>query len=51
MDLGTFEDKFKSSYDKKEFISFFCKCKIVYSGRAEASLGKGDRLVAVNKNA
>ncbi|NQU97959.1 endonuclease NucS [Candidatus Woesearchaeota archaeon] len=50
MDLGEFEDKFKESSSKKEFIVFFCKCKIVYSGRAEASLGKGDRLVSVKQD-
>ena len=50
MDLGVFEDKFEESIAKKEFITFFCKCKIVYSGRAEAELGKGDRLVSVKQD-
>ncbi len=50
MDLRVFEEKFEQSYSKKEFISFFCKCRIVYSGRAEASLGKGDRLVSVKQD-
>ncbi|MFH1589415.1 MAG: endonuclease NucS domain-containing protein, partial [archaeon] len=50
MDLREFEDKFEESMKKKEFITFFCKCKIVYSGRAEAQLGKGDRLVSVKQD-
>jgi endonuclease len=50
MDLGDFEDKFITAGGKKEFIVFFCKCKIVYSGRAEASLSKGDRLVSVKQD-
>ncbi|MBU0666733.1 MAG: endonuclease NucS [Nanoarchaeota archaeon] len=50
MELGVFEDKFEESYKRNEFITFFCKCKIVYSGRAEASLGKGDRLVSVKQD-
>lgn len=50
MDLGEFEDKFDEAGKKKEFIVFFCKCKIVYSGRAEASLSKGDRLVSIKQD-
>ncbi len=50
MDLGVFKDKFEEAYAKKEFITFFCKCKIVYSGRAEAVLGKGDRMVGVKQD-
>ena len=50
MDLGEFEDKFRVAGNKKEFVSFFCKCKIVYSGRAEASLPKGDRMVGVKQD-
>lgn len=50
MDLGEFEDKFEESAKKNEFIVFFCKCRIVYSGRAEAKLGKGDRLVSVKQD-
>ena len=45
-----FEDKFETAYSKKEFLVFFCKCKIIYSGRAEAELGKGDRLVSVKQD-
>ncbi|MFH1770685.1 MAG: endonuclease NucS [archaeon] len=50
MDLGVFEDKFRESIAKKEFITFFCKCRIIYSGRAEAQLEKGDRLVSVKQD-
>ncbi|MBU0471721.1 MAG: DUF91 domain-containing protein [Nanoarchaeota archaeon] len=50
MDLGKFEVLFEEAGRRKEFIVFFCKCKIVYSGRAEASLGKGDRLVSVKQD-
>lgn len=50
MDLVDFEDRFVESVGKKEFITFLCKCKIVYSGRAEASLPKGDRLVGIKQD-
>lgn len=50
MDLGVFKDKFVEAANKKAFITFFCKCKIVYSGRAEASLPKGDRMVGVKQD-
>lgn len=50
MDLGEFEDRFTLAGNKGEFIVFFCKCKIVYSGRAEARLPKGDRLVSVKQD-
>ena len=50
MDLGEFEDKFAEASKKNAFITFFCKCKIVYSGRAEATLGKGDRFVGIKQD-
>lgn len=50
MELGVFEDKFEEFYAQNAFIVFFCKCKIIYSGRAEARLPKGDRLVSVKQD-
>ena len=50
MDINDFKYKFEESYKKEEFITFYCRCSITYSGRAEASLGKGDRLVAVKQD-
>ncbi len=50
MNINDFEIAFKEAYSKKEFLSFFCKCKIVYSGRAEASIPKGDRMVGIKQD-
>ena len=50
MDINDFRYKFKQSYQKEEFITFYCRCSITYSGRAEASLEKGDRLVAIKQD-
>ena len=50
MDINDFKYKFEQSYTKEEFITFYCGCSITYSGRAEARLEKGDRLVAVKQD-
>ncbi len=47
MDLSEFRVLFNESLISNRTISFFCRCKIFYSGRAEALLGEGDRLVVV----
>jgi endonuclease len=50
MELGDFRDNFERVLGKKECISFFCSCGIIYSGRAEATLRKGDRMILVKSD-
>ncbi|MFH1211617.1 MAG: endonuclease NucS [Candidatus Woesearchaeota archaeon] len=47
MELNEFEEEFESALKANNFIVFFCSCAIRYSGRAEAELGRGDRLVMI----
>jgi len=47
MNKQEFKKKFNDSIKANETMSFFCKCKINYSGRAEAELEEGDRLIII----
>jgi len=47
MNKQEFKKKFNDSLKANETMSFFCNCKISYSGRAEAELEKGDRLIVI----
>lgn len=47
MNKQEFKKRFNDSIKANETISFFCNCKISYSGRAEAELEEGDRLIVV----
>ena len=47
MELGEFKDLFEEATKKNKVISFFANCEIKYSGRAEAELGRGDRLIVI----
>ncbi|MBN2459846.1 endonuclease NucS [Candidatus Woesearchaeota archaeon] len=47
MELVEFKVKFQESIARNESIVFFCSCEIAYSGRAEAFLARGDRIIVV----
>lgn len=47
MELNVFMERFENAMKSNETITFFCKCKAFYSGRAEAELEEGDRLIVV----
>ncbi len=50
MDLSLFRNEFLSSLNSNKVISFFCRCSILYSGRAEAQLDCGDRLIIIKSD-
>ena len=50
MKLSDFRVLFNESLVANKTISFFCRCKIFYSGRAEAELGEGDRFILVKSD-
>jgi len=50
MKFQDFIDKVKLAQSKGELISFFCKCAITYSGRAESYLDFGDRLIIIKQD-
>jgi endonuclease len=50
MELAEFRDKFIVALAKNECITFFCNCEITYSGRAEATLKKGDRIIIIKSD-
>ncbi|MBN1792408.1 endonuclease NucS [Candidatus Woesearchaeota archaeon] len=50
MELGDFRVEFLEALSKNECISFFCSCEIAYSGRAEASLARGDRMIFIKND-
>nr|MCK4929553.1 endonuclease NucS [Nanoarchaeota archaeon] len=50
MELTDFRVKFEEALAKNESVVFFCNCEIRYSGRAEAFLQRGDRLIIVKSD-
>lgn len=50
MSLSVQQEEILSALAKGEFIAFYCRCAITYSGRAESYLGYGDRLIAVKQD-
>ncbi|MBR9692971.1 DUF91 domain-containing protein [Candidatus Woesearchaeota archaeon] len=50
MNRADFIDHFTEARAKHEMLVFFCSCEIVYSGRAEAHLPKGDRLIVIKQD-
>jgi len=50
MNLSEFRVIFNESLNSNKTISFFCKCRILYSGRAEAELEEGDRLIIIKSD-
>jgi endonuclease len=50
MDLQEFKLRFNKALLANETMSFFCLCEIKYSGRAEAELELGERLIIVKSD-
>ena len=50
MERAAFAAEFGKARASHEMLVFFCECEITYSGRAEAFLPKGDRLVVVKQD-
>lgn len=50
MDLETFKKNLDFSLSSNQTLSFFCECAIEYSGRAEAFLEKGERLIVIKSD-
>lgn len=47
MEFAQFEDKVRDSLRSNRTFTFFCECKVEYSGRAESYLPRGDRAILV----
>ena len=50
MDFDTFIEKTKNIISANECGTFFCQCEIKYSGRAEAFLPLGDRMIIIKSD-
>ncbi|MBN2141747.1 endonuclease NucS [Candidatus Woesearchaeota archaeon] len=50
MELGDFRAEFDDALARNECLSFFCSCEIAYSGRAEAHLAQGDRMIFIKND-
>jgi len=50
MDVNDFISLFDHSLAARQVLVFFCQCEIRYSGRAEAFLGIGDRLIIIKND-
>ncbi len=50
MELKVFSEKLVNALKSNQTCSFFCLCKINYSGRAEAELDEGERLIVIKSD-
>jgi RecB family endonuclease NucS len=50
MDIKKFKKDILSAISANKTISFSCKCSVFYSGRAEAELEDGDRLIIIKSD-
>jgi len=50
MNLGELKNQLNTAIGKNETMTFFCRCKVFYSGRAEAELEEGDRLIVIKSD-
>jgi hypothetical protein len=50
MQTDEFIQKVKKSLSSNECIVFFCNCEIKYTGRAEAHLSPGDRIIIIKSD-
>lgn len=50
MDFVSFQKQFDLALKKAQTFVFFCECSIQYSGRAEAFLDRGDRLILIKQD-
>lgn len=49
-EFETFIGEVTQNLERGEFICFFCRCNISYSGRAESYLDDGDRFIAIKQD-
>lgn len=50
MEFSTFIEAFREARAARKMLVCFCDCEITYSGRAEAFLPRGDRLVIIKQD-
>ncbi|MBR9690554.1 DUF91 domain-containing protein [Candidatus Woesearchaeota archaeon] len=50
MDFENFIEKTKQALKSNDCITFFCQCEVKYSGRAEAILPAGDRIIIIKSD-
>ena len=50
MELTDFKVRFEEALARNDSIVFFCNCEVHYSGRAEAFLARGDRMIIVKSD-
>jgi len=50
MEIGQFLEEFEKAKKSHELLVLFCSCEITYSGRAEAFLPRGDRLIIIKQD-
>ncbi len=50
MEFTEFDEKFEQALRANECITFFCECKVEYSGRAESYLKRGDRIIIIKSD-
>lgn len=50
MDRSVFLEEFERARAAHEMLVFFCSCDVTYSGRAEAVLPRGDRLIIIKQD-
>lgn len=50
MDLAEFLEYFEKSRFARQMLTCYCECEITYSGRAEAYLPRGDRLIVIKQD-
>lgn len=48
--MEQFRGEFEKATKRHELIVFFCECEITYSGRAEAFLPRGERLIIIKQD-
>ena len=51
MEIGEFAVMVESAVAAHEVVIAFVHCQITYSGRAEAFLGRGDRIIMIKSDA
>jgi RecB family endonuclease NucS len=50
MEMLQFAEEFEKAKSAHEALTFYCSCEITYSGRAEAFLPRGDRLIIIKQD-
>lgn len=50
MSLEETRDALRTALRKNQVITLFCSCEVSYSGRSEAELGRGERLIVIKQD-